>query len=188
MDIGNIVDIMKREKEYFSEPEIKSIMLQLLQGMHYLHKNFIIHRDLKISNLLMTKDGIIKLADFGLSRCYGKFHFTIIKNSNFLLAEKDTYTKGVVTLYYRPPEILMGMPYDSKADMWSLGCIFAELIHGGKALMPGKNVEHQFELMCSVLGFPELEDWQEVYQEQGEHIARLAKYNFYSKNRITDYF
>jgi serine/threonine protein kinase len=98
------------------------------------------------------------------------------------------YTKGVVTLYYRPPEILMGMPYDQKADTWSLGCIFAELINGGKALMPGKNVEHQFELMCSVLGFPEVEDWPEVYEEQEEHIARLAKYNFYSKNRVKDYF
>ena len=81
---------------------------------------------------------------------------------NLLIADKDTYTKGVVTLYYRPPEILMGMPYDQNADMWSLGCIFAELINGGKALMPGKNVEHQFELMCSVLGFPELEDWPEA--------------------------
>lgn len=73
MDLGNVVDIMKREKEYFSEAEIKSIMLQMLHGMHYLHRNFIIHRDLKISNLLMTKDGIVKLADFGLSRSYGEF-------------------------------------------------------------------------------------------------------------------
>jgi serine/threonine protein kinase len=94
----------------------------------------------------------------------------------------------VVTLYYRPPEILMGMPYDHKTDMWSLGCIFAELVNEGKALLPGKNIEHQFELMCSKLGFPEIEDWPEVYHEQGDHIAWLAKYNFYSKNRLKDSF
>ena len=82
----------------------------------------------------------------------------------------------------------MGMPYDHKTDMWSLGCIFAELVNEGKALLPGKNIEHQFELMCSKLGFPEIEDWPEVYHEQGDHIAWLAKYNFYSKNRLKDSF
>jgi len=58
----------------------------------------------------------------------------------------------------------------------------------GKPLMPGKNVEHQFELMCSVLGFPQNEDWPEVYHEQLENITRLSKYNFYTKNKIKDYF
>ena len=77
MDLGNIVDLMKRDKQYFTEPEIKCIMVQMLQGMHYLHRNFIIHRDLKISNLLMTREGIIKIADFGLSRCYGKINQTL---------------------------------------------------------------------------------------------------------------
>ena len=82
----------------------------------------------------------------------------------------------------------MGMAYDQKADSWSLGCIFAEILLCGKPLMPGKNIEHQFELMCSILGFPQNEDWPEVYHEQLEQITRLSKYNFYTKNKIKDCF
>jgi len=57
-------------------------------------------------------------------------------------------------MYYRAPEILLGMDYDHKSDMWSLGCIFAELLNNGKPIFPGKNAEHQFELICSNIGFP----------------------------------
>ncbi len=69
-------------------------------------------------------------------------------------SEEDStkYTKGVVTLYYRAPEIIVGHDYDHKSDIWSLGCIFAELLNFGKPILPGKNEEHQFELICSIIG------------------------------------
>lgn len=94
MDLGNVMDIMKRDKEYFSESEIKIIILQVLQGMHYLHRNYIIHRDLKISNLLMTKEGVIKLADFGLSRsyCNSSIDLWLIFRREGLLHERGCHT------------------------------------------------------------------------------------------------
>ena len=71
MDLGHLVDIMYMEKEFFSECEIKCIIFQTLNAINYLHLNYILHRDLKISNLLINSKGIVKLADYGLSRTYG---------------------------------------------------------------------------------------------------------------------
>jgi serine/threonine protein kinase len=68
------------------------------------------------------------------------------------LESQGNYTRGVVTLYYRAPEILLNLPYDQKSDMWSLGCIFAELLNYGRPILPGKNEEHQFELICANIG------------------------------------
>ena len=89
-----------------------------------MHKNKIIHRDLKPSNLLITKDNILKLADFGLARSYG----LPIRN----------YHYKVVTLYYRPPDVLLGNKnYDTSIDMWSIGCIFEEMINGKQLFADG---------------------------------------------------
>ena len=99
------------------------------------------------------------MADFGLSRNFDR--------------NKKNYTRGVVTIYYRPPEILMGMDYDHKSDLWSLGCIFAELLNFGKPILRGKNVDHQFELICGHIGFPTPEVWPEVYMERPNEIKRL---------------
>lgn len=88
-----------------------------------------------------------------------------------LEVDNTKYTRGVVTLYYRAPEIIVGHDYDHKSDMWSLGCIFAELLNYGKPILPGKNEEHQFELICSLIGtplitvrFPYWRDLEQVFQ------------------------
>ena len=102
----------------FSPGEIKQVMKQLLNGLYYINSNNIIHRDLKAANILITKQGILKLADFGLARA-------IHSNKN---GQPKKYTNKVVTLWYRPPELLLGeRNYGPAVDLWGSGCIMAEL-------------------------------------------------------------
>lgn len=114
------------------------------------------------------------------------------------MLEEDThkYTKGVVTLYYRAPEIITGHDYDHKSDMWSLGCIFAELFNFGKPILPGKNEEHQFELICSVIGripvyvkgFPTNDTWPAFFSDKTRDLSRYKRYTFYKENKIRQLF
>ncbi|KAL5612997.1 hypothetical protein BROUX41_003926 [Berkeleyomyces rouxiae] len=102
--------------EPFLASEVKTLLLQLVSGVAYLHDNWILHRDLKTSNLLLTNRGVLKIADFGMARYVGD------------PAPRDL-TQVVVTLWYRAPELLLGATsYDGAVDMWSIGCIFAELM------------------------------------------------------------
>jgi len=131
-----------------SQAEVKCLMLQLLRAVAYFHGRFIIHRDLKVSNLLLTNKGMLKLADFGLAREFSD--------------PPDCYTTNVVTLWYRAPELLLGATlYSSAIDMWSGGCIFGELLLH-KPLLPGKSEEHQLQLICELLGTPNEKIWPEV--------------------------
>jgi cyclin-dependent kinase 12/13 len=110
--------------------------------MVYLHDNHIIHRDVKGANILIDKNGIVKLADFGLARVI----YPDIRKIN--------YTIKVVTLWYRAPELLLGLKnYSDKVDIWSLGCFFAELFIG-KTLFPGDNERRELELIFDVCGSP----------------------------------
>lgn len=112
---------------------IKSLILQLISGVDYLHRNYIIHRDLKLSNLLVSRSGALKIADFGLAR-----HFSIlIIMINSIGSQNDKYTPKLVTLWYRAPEILLQRKnYSWSSDMWAIGCIFGELLNRGKPLLP----------------------------------------------------
>ena len=105
----------------------KSFLFQLLRGIGHCHQHRVLHRDLKPQNLLINREGILKLADFGLARAFG----IPVKN----------YTHEVVTLWYRAPDILMGSKnYSTSVDIWSVGCIFAELVNM-KPLFPGTSEE-----------------------------------------------
>ncbi|KAK7084493.1 Cyclin-dependent kinase 6 [Halocaridina rubra] len=104
---------MKRCPSPGLEPaRIKSLMHQILCGVDFLHSNRVIHRDLKPQNILVDVSGRVKIADFGLARIY---------DFNMRL------TTQVVTLWYRAPEILLSNSYATPSDIWSCGCIFAEL-------------------------------------------------------------
>lgn len=100
-------------------------MHQILSGLEHCHKLHVLHRDIKGSNLLIDSEGVLKIADFGLA-------------SFFDPNKKQPMTSRVVTLWYRPPELLLGATeYGVGVDLWSAGCILAELF-AGKPIMPGR--------------------------------------------------
>merc|ERR1711871_272810 len=120
------------------QAEVKTLMLQLLSGVAHLHDNWILHRDLKTSNLLLSHRGILKIADFGLAREYGD--------------PLKEYTTLVVTLWYRAPELLLGAKsYSTAIDMWSVGCIFSELLTR-KPLFDGNGEIDTMNKMFKMLG------------------------------------
>lgn len=124
---------------------IKDLMFQLLNGIDFLHSNRIVHRDLKPQNVLITCNGQLKLADFGLARVYG-----------FQMA----LTQIVVTLWYRAPEVILQAQYATPVDMWSCGCIFAELFNR-KPLFCGKSDIDQIITIFEICGRPQESDWPE---------------------------
>jgi len=127
---------------------VKSYMFQLLRSIFYCHSHRVIHRDLKPQNLLIDKNGALKLADFGLSRAFG--------------VPVRTYTHEVVTLWYRAPEILLGSKiYATPVDMWSTGCIFAEMVTT-RPLFPGDSEIDELFKIFKVLGTPTEETWPGV--------------------------
>ncbi|KAK4321431.1 hypothetical protein Pmani_007751 [Petrolisthes manimaculis] len=140
-------------KKYFDslngeiDPDIvKSFLFQLLRGLEFCHSRNVLHRDLKPQNLLINKNGELKLADFGLARAFG--------------IPVRCYSAEVVTLWYRPPDVLFGAKlYNTSIDMWSAGCIFAELANAGRPLFPGSDVEDQVKRIFKLLGTPTEETW-----------------------------
>ncbi|KAJ3204001.1 Cyclin-dependent kinase 10 [Clydaea vesicula] len=144
-DLAFLLDNMTNNSKYFRPAEVKCLLKQLLKGLDHLHENFIIHRDLKMSNLLLTANGTLKIADFGLAR---KFTMPV-----------KPMTQKVVTLWYRAPELLFGeINYTKKIDMWSVGCIFSELILG-EPLLPGKVELEQINLIIKLFGTPNEKIW-----------------------------
>ncbi|XP_076898543.1 putative serine/threonine-protein kinase At1g54610 [Bidens hawaiensis] len=131
----------------FTEPQIKCFIKQLLSGLEHCHKNGVLHRDIKGSNLLIDDDGILKIADFGLASFYDP-------------QNKQPMTSRVVTLWYRPPELLLGATnYGVGVDMWSAGCILAELL-AGKPIMPGRTEVEQLHKIFKLCGSPSEEYWK----------------------------
>ncbi|CAE7531860.1 CRK2 [Symbiodinium natans] len=138
----------------------KSFLYQLLRGIAYCHAHRVLHRDLKPQNLLINREGSLKLADFGLARAFG--------------IPVRSYTHEVVTLWYRAPDVLMGSrKYSTPVDIWSVGCIFAEMVNG-RPLFPGDTDANQLQKIFKILGTPsesiwptitELPDWKPDFQQ-----------------------
>lgn len=127
---------------------VKSFMKQLLSGIAYLHMHRILHRDIKPQNILLDKEGHLKVADFGLSR-------------SFALPTKN-YTHEVITLWYRAPELLLGARiYCTSVDMWSIGCILAELIIKQPLFAGDSEIDQVFKVF-KLLGTPNNDVWPGV--------------------------
>ncbi|XP_055941150.1 cyclin-dependent kinase 9-like [Argiope bruennichi] len=139
-DLGGL---LRNANVKFSLGEIKMVMKQLFNGLYFIHCNKILHRDMKTANVLITKAGILKIADFSLARA-----FSAIKNTD----KPNNYTNKVVTLWYRPPELLLGeRNYGPAVDMWGGGCIMAEMWKR-RPIMQGDTEQHQLALICKLCG------------------------------------
>lgn len=166
--------LFKTFKPNFTVPEIKCILYQILCGIGYLHKCNIIHRDIKSANILLNNKGEVKVGDFGLAR---------IINPDPTSAKQ--YTNRVVTLWYRAPELLLGdTKYGFGIDVWSIGCVFSELLTG-YPLFDGMKEEEQIEKIFKKCGTPTEENWNGV--------TSLSKWKFmcpktYYPNVLREHF
>ncbi|CAL1270123.1 unnamed protein product [Larinioides sclopetarius] len=130
---------------------IKLFMFQLLRGLAFCHQRRVLHRDLKPQNLLISEVGELKLADFGLARAKS--------------VPSRTYSHEVVTLWYRPPDVLLGSTnYSTSLDMWGVGCIFVEMITGKAAFQGMKDTMDQLDKIFRVIGTPTDDTWDGVTQ------------------------
>ncbi|KAK8677690.1 hypothetical protein V6N13_143215 [Hibiscus sabdariffa] len=133
----------------FTEQQIKCYMQQLFLGLEHCHSRGVLHRDIKGSNLLIDNNGVLKIGDFGLA--------TLFKPG-----QKQPLTSRVVTLWYRAPELLLGAThYGVAIDLWSAGCILAELF-SGKPIMPGRTEVEQMHKIFKLCGSPSEEYWQKT--------------------------
>ena len=140
--------VIKDSSRHLSIAQVKGYLLGTLRGVAFCHANWVLHRDLKPGNLLLTSSGGIKVADFGLARFFG--------------SPERRYTGQVVTRWYRAPELLFGAKfYGPSVDLWSVGCIFAELLLRAP-YFPGNSDIEQLSRIFTGLGTPTEETWPGV--------------------------
>mmetsp|Transcript_10757 Transcript_10757/g.13138 ORF Transcript_10757/g.13138 Transcript_10757/m.13138 type:complete len:269 (-) Transcript_10757:538-1344(-) len=145
----DLTGILETREIRMSQDHIKSWSHQLLKGVHYMHTNKVIHRDLKASNLLISKSGRLKIADWGLARSWND--------------QMKRLTNRVITLWYRPPELLLGCTaYSPKIDMWSVGCIIAEMFRRS-GFLRGQTEAEQLKLIFEKCGHPTPGDWPAIH-------------------------
>ena len=130
---------------FFTQAEVKCLVLQLLRGVAFMHERWFLHRDLKTDNLLIDNEGRLCVCDFGLARRFGD--------------PLRAYTPGVVTLWYRAPEVLLGeRVYGPAVDMWGVGCIFAEILTKAPLFQSRSEAEAVAQVF-KLLGTPSEQDW-----------------------------
>ncbi|XP_015232232.1 cyclin-dependent kinase 17-like [Cyprinodon tularosa] len=151
-DCGNILSMQN----------VKIFLFQILRGLAYCHRRKVLHRDLKPQNLLINDRGELKLADFGLARAKS--------------VPTKTYSNEVVTLWYRPPDVLLGSSeYSTQIDMWGVGCIFYEMA-AGRPLFPGSTVEDELHLIFRLLGTPTEDSWPGISSIDEFRSHKFSKY------------
>lgn len=179
---GNLEELIRDTSVNYGAADVKAWMGMLCRAIYYCHSNFILHRDIKPNNLLIARDGEVKLADFGLARSFAE--------------PGHNMTPMVITLWYRPPELLFGAKhYSGAVDVWSIGMVFAELllrrpyaaadIQDPDALAQGGGDIAQVEKICEAVGTPAEENWPGVsklphYFEPEKKIPVRDK-NFYTR-------
>lgn len=147
----DLTGVLETPEIRLTQDHVKAWSQQLLNGSHYMHTNKVIHRDLKASNLLINRKGELKIADWGLARSWN--------------SEMKRLTNKVITLWYRPPELLLGaLNYTTKIDMWSIGCIIAEMFRRS-GFLKGSNEAAQLKLIFDVCGHPDKQSWPTLEKE-----------------------
>ena len=147
--VSDLSEVIKDAENPLTAPEVKSYMLMLLRGVAYMHKRQVMHRDLKPANLLISAEGRLKIADFGLSRIC-------------VPGDSRQYSHQVATRWYRAPELLYGArDYNEGVDLWAVGCILGELLNNCP-LFPGENDIDQLGIVIKNLGTPTEQSWPGV--------------------------
>ncbi|CAI9282181.1 unnamed protein product [Lactuca saligna] len=147
--LSDLTRVISRPEGRLTEPQVKCYMQQLLCGLEHCHERGILHRDIKGSNLLIDKNGKLKIADFGLANYYNP-------------KQKKPLTSRVVTLWYRAPELLLGTTdYGVGIDLWSTGCLLAEMFVG-RPIMPGRTEVEQLHRIFKLCGSPHEDYWKKI--------------------------
>ncbi|CAO3618707.1 unnamed protein product [Mucor fragilis] len=142
---SDLEQVIKDKSILFMPADIKSWMLMMLRGLDHCHRHFVLHRDMKPNNLLLTSGGVLKIADFGLARDWGD--------------PGKQMTSQVVTRWYRSPELLFGAKeYSYAVDIWAVGCIFAELMLRTPYVAGDTDID-QLTKIFHALGTPSDTDW-----------------------------
>ncbi|KAF2238587.1 Pkinase-domain-containing protein [Viridothelium virens] len=143
--------LLENPAVHFTEPQIKCYMMQLLEGLRYLHESHILHRDMKAANLLINNQGKLQIADFGLARHYDE---SVPQPGRGGGEAKRDYTTLVVTRWYRPPELLLQLRrYTTAIDMWGVGCVFGEMFKR-KPILSGTTDLNQAQIIFDLVGSP----------------------------------
>lgn len=148
----DLADVIYTTDVTYTERDIGLILKQILAGIGFCHQNGVLHRDLKPQNILISCKGQVKLADFGIA-CF--------------MSDSDYNTEYCMTRWYRPPELCLGSPkYGPEADMWSIGCVMAELFRRAP-LFKGRNANHQYSLITTMIG---VQPWSRRFKSTNLYI------------------
>ena len=179
--VSDLTGLLHNPRVQFDMGDVKNIMLQLFEGINYIHCNKFLHRDIKTANILIDHKGVVKIADFGLARNY----FGSPPNLKFPggAGSGAKYTSVVVTRWYRAPEIVLGDRYYTTAvDIWGIGCVFAEFFEK-KPILQGQTDIDQGHVIFKLMGTPSMEEWALAYHLPG---SELTKTNY--KRTLNDRF
>lgn len=163
------------ERRPIPESIVKSVLWQLLNGVSYLHQNWVLHRDLKPANIMLSADGVVKIGDLGLARLFSEPLQSLFSGD-----------KVVVTIWYRAAELLLGARhYTPAVDLWAVGCIFAELLalrpifKGEEAKIDNKKTvpfqRNQTQKVVEILGTPTVDKWPQLAKYPEYHSLQSMK-------------
>ncbi|KAI1728958.1 protein kinase domain-containing protein [Ditylenchus destructor] len=163
-------------------PQIKTMLKHILSGLEAIHRSNVLHRDIKAANILITHDGILRIADFGLARL------------DFRQGQASAcFTNNVVTLWYRPPELLLGArDYGKAIDIWGVGCIMAEM-WTRSPILKGDSEQRQLCLISELCGSINGSSWPKCRRlplynrlELPQNLPKRIRERFYDRIQNDD--